>query len=556
MIRYELNDRWFHFYFSVFATFPTSDESFYRIIYFHINRKSRDRNGKANDKIFLPSTYSAGGVIMSIQRKEESVGKNGYLEKMRKTILRHRMIDTGDIVVAGLSGGPDSASLLLGLVMLREELGIRHICAVHVNHGLRGEEAARDEAYSRHLAESLGVEFRSFHFCVGEAAKRWKMGSEEAGRRIRYDTFASVSREIGARKTAVAHNSDDQAETILMRILRGTGIRGLTGIEYVREAGEGRIIRPVLDISRREIESFCRENGLTPVRDSTNDRPVYTRNKIRLELLPYLKEEYNPAVELALVRLGKSAKEDDDYLTSEAGKIIKKCWNTVEKSLDTGETAEIHPAVLKRVIRQAAEAAGAGRDLDEKKINAVVDLIKREREGKETDLLHGNYVLLSYGKLWFLKRNDTVKAEAVFPSEELEKRGHAIVEFGGRKIMMRLGTAQEIQNERKKKRGPEKKDAENSEKMKKTELYLDWERLKRHDGLVFRFRRPGDKIRLRGMKGRKKLQDYFVDRRIPRHLRDQTLLLADGSDIFFAGSDVSSECCEKPDSISIVSIEY
>ena len=121
---------------------------------------------------------------------------------------------------------------------------------------------------------------------------RWKIGSEEAGRRIRYETFASVSREIGAQKTAVAHNSDDQAETILMRILRGTGVRGLSGIEYIRNAGHGMIIRPLLDTSREEIEAFCRENGLTPVRDSTNDKPVYTRNRIRLELLPHLKEVY------------------------------------------------------------------------------------------------------------------------------------------------------------------------------------------------------------------------------------------------------------------------
>ena len=153
--------------------------------------------------------------------------QNTNLEKMRETILRYDMISDGDSVVVGLSGGPDSACLLCGLVQLREELGIRRICAVHINHGLRGEEADRDEAYSRCLSEALGTEFRSYRFDVSAEAERWRTGSEAAGRRIRYETFERVSREIGAERTAVAHNSDDQAETILMRILRGTGVAGL-----------------------------------------------------------------------------------------------------------------------------------------------------------------------------------------------------------------------------------------------------------------------------------------------------------------------------------------
>ncbi len=498
---------------------------------------------------------------MSVQKKSESVRKSRQLDKMRETIAHNRMISPGDSIVTGLSGGPDSASLLLGLVMLKEELEIRHICAVHIHHGLRGEEADRDELYSRQLAESLGVEFRAFHFCVDQEAQRWKIGSEEAGRRIRYETFASVSREIGAQKTAVAHNSDDQAETILMRILRGTGVRGLSGIEYVRNAGHGMIIRPLLDTSREEIEAFCRENGLTPVRDSTNDKPVYTRNRIRLELLPHLKEVYNPAVDRALIRLGRAAAEDDDYLNCEAGKIIEKSWNEAEKSLITDGTADLHPAVLKRVILQAAEAAGSGGDLDEAKINAVRALLSHGEEGKETDLLHGNYVRLSYGRLWFLKRTGKEQTEAAFPAEELEEKGSAAIEFCGRTILLKLRTIRESGGFQKTVRNTGKKEAESrrtesGERHEKTELCLDWDLLKKCDALVFRFRRPGDKIRLRGMTGRKKLQDYFVDRKIPRHLRDQVLLLADGNNILSAGGEVSSECCEKPDSISIVSIEY
>ena len=128
------------------------------------------------------------------------------------------------------------------------------LCAVHINHGLRGEEALRDEAYSERLAKRLGAEFRVFRYDIAGDAKRQGVSSETAGRRARYEAFEQVCREIGAEKTAVAHNKDDQAETILMRILRGTGTHGLSGIEYVREAEYGRIIRPILDLSREEIE--------------------------------------------------------------------------------------------------------------------------------------------------------------------------------------------------------------------------------------------------------------------------------------------------------------
>ena len=488
--------------------------------------------------------------------------QNTNLEKMRETILRYDMISDGDSVVVGLSGGPDSACLLCGLVQLREELGIRRICAVHINHGLRGEEADRDEAYSRCLSEALGTEFRSYRFDVSAEAERWRTGSEAAGRRIRYETFERVSREIGAERTAVAHNSDDQAETILMRILRGTGVAGLSGMEYVRDAGYGKIIRPILDMSRREIEDFCRDNGLSPVQDSTNDKPVYTRNKIRLELLPHLKSIYNPAVYRALIRLGKFAREDDDYLMSAAGKIIEKCWDEKEKSLQISELEGLHPAVLKRVILQAAKKADAGEDLDESRVNAVLDLLNK-KENREADLVRGNYVRLSYGKLWFLRRfpENGDDPQSAFPFAELQAYGRAELDFCGSRITLCKMSAEELKLARKpEKEGGEEDSAaggsEQWETERKIRLYFDWELLKQRRGLVFRFRHPGDRIRLRGMTGRKKLQDFFVDRKIPRHLRDEILLLADGEEILSAGREVSAECCEKPDSISIVSIEY
>ena len=483
------------------------------------------------------------------------------LEIIRNTIKKYNMISFGDNVVVGLSGGPDSVCLFHALSALREELGIVRLCAVHINHGLRGEEALRDEAYSERLAKRLGAEFRVFRYDIAGDAKRQGVSSETAGRRARYEAFEQVCREIGAEKTAVAHNKDDQAETILMRILRGTGTHGLSGIEYVREAEYGRIIRPILDLSREEIELYCGEHGLEPMRDSTNEEPVYTRNKIRLELLPYLREKYNPSVSGALVRLGRSAGEDDDYLQAAAGKIMDKRWNQKENSLDAKTLRDLHPAVMKRVISQSAARAGADSDLGETHIRAVQSLIVNHMEGKEADLTHGNFVRFSYGKLWFMKRGDSAGSarrgrgasvgerhpdsedealeEAAFPVDELAGNGRADVLFAGRRIRIRLILSSETE-----------RSADG------VSLRLDWEKLREYDGLVFRYRRPGDKIRPRGMKGRKKLQDFMVDRKIPRHLRDSLLLLASGNTILSAGAEAASECCENPESRGIVSIEY
>ncbi len=447
---------------------------------------------------------------------------------------------------------------------LKEELGIRTICAVHINHGLRGDEADRDEEYSRRLARQMGAEFRSFHFDIAAAAKEQGVSSETAGRRARYGAFEQVCREIGAEKTAVAHNRNDQAETVLMRILRGTGVAGLSGIEYVRDAGYGKIVRPLLDVSREEIENYCLDNGLNPVTDSTNEETIYTRNKIRLELLPHLRKVYNPSVDGALVRLGRLAAEDNDYLASIAGKMLEECWDQDEKSISADKCGETHPAVMKRVIMEAAVRAGAAEDLDESRINGAMELLQGGKEGKEADLTHGRYVCFQYGKLWFCQRwkaarsgregrkeqDQEEREEAAFPFEALKEKGFAEIFFCGRVIRLHL---EHLNSE-------DDRDSETGEnkeagwKGKKT-LRLDWEKLQQRSGLVFRHRRAGDRIRPRGMKGRKKLQDFFVDRKIPRHMRDDILLLADGSEIVSAGAE-AAECCTCTGAGVIVSIEY
>ncbi len=510
------------------------------------------------------------------QRKEKMMrygsGDPHTLDKIRNTIREYSMILPGERIVAGLSGGPDSACLLHALCCLREELAIGAICAVHVNHGLREDEAQRDEAYSRQLAEDLGADFRVFHFDIGAEAAQERVSSETAGRKARYRAFETACADFGAERIATAHNSNDQAETILMRILRGTGIHGLSGIRHCRRAGRRTVIRPLLDIGREEIEAYCRSCGLIPVRDHTNDEAVYTRNKIRLELLPYLRENYNPDISSALVRLGRLAADDDDYLEQVTGKIMLKHWNQEEKTLSADALPGLHPALAKRAVREAAGRSGADSDLGEKHIRGVLSLASGKKEGKETDLTGGYYVRYSYAKLWFLRRTDRIPAEdtagrtgftctASFPEERLEKNGTAEIFLGGRAVKLRLIRSAEEKEAEKEAAGSGKRCSAGGKSGRGGAVFsrtvcLDWKKLKEQDNVIFRFRQPGDRIRPRGMKGHKKLQDFFVDRRIPKHLREQVPLLASGREILSAGGEAAQDCCPDPESTAIVSIEY
>ena len=227
-------------------------------------------------------------------------------QKVQETIASHNLIKSDEHIVLGLSGGPDSVCLFHILLRLRQTLGIR-LHPVHVNHGLRPGAAERDQNYVEEFCREHGVSCKVIAADCRELAGAWHMTSEEAGRKLRYDAFYDEARQIAEKlaaehggspddfsehiRIAVAHNADDQAETILFRVLRGTGTDGLAGIAYERKERGFSVIRPILDIPRKEIEEYCREHDLSPVEDHTNHQSIYTRNKIRLELLPELEKE-------------------------------------------------------------------------------------------------------------------------------------------------------------------------------------------------------------------------------------------------------------------------
>ncbi len=491
--------------------------------------------------------------------------KQDILEKIKSTVKKYNMIEPGDGVIVGLSGGPDSVCLFHSLCSLRDELDIGEITAVHINHGLRGAESDGDEESARRLAESMGAEFISFRYDVNKIAAENGEGTEEAGRRLRYGAFEKVRLQKGAARIAVAHNRNDQAETLLMRIMRGTGLKGLAGIDFIR--ADRVVIRPVLDLSREEIERYCEENGLHPRIDSTNKEAIYTRNKIRLELLPMMKEKFNPNVVDALVRLSAQAREDEDFIMSAAlefadsGRARAQArWNDEESSLRLDGFAELHRAVAKRVIMLCASRAGMEQNMSAVNLESALRLAEVGAEGKETDLADGFYARVSYGKLWVLRRAERADGAVALPVPQLEKTGSASIVFRGRDIKMHVApapaTAQELAEYTKSGRGKRTPGGVAGRPQRSVLLHFDYDLMKAKEHVVIRNRMPGDRISPIGMKGSKKLQDYFVDRRIPKHLRDEVLLIVSGGRVIAAGSEVSSECPVNAATKLILSIEY
>ena len=235
-------------------------------------------------------------------------------DKVLKTMQSRGMLPFGSVLV-GLSGGADSAALLYLLCRLSEELGFA-VYAAHVNHGLRGAAADADERFSEALCKLLGVEFRVLRADVkGEAEKRG-MSEELAGRCVRYEFFDKLASEHNIDRIATAHHKNDNAETILMNFVRGTGIKGLCGIPYTR----GKIIRPLLDCTRAEIERYCGENSIEYVTDMTNLDTVYTRNKARHILIPEIEREFNPAFVDTITHNAQLLMLEEDYMRAETEK--------------------------------------------------------------------------------------------------------------------------------------------------------------------------------------------------------------------------------------------
>ena len=260
--------------------------------------------------------------------------------KVRKTVARYNMPVKGKRVVVALSGGADSMALLYALYSLRDEYCLS-LEACHVNHGIRGDDAQRDEDFVRSECEKLGVKLNVFSYDVPTLAKERKLGLEECGRQVRYEAFSS----LGECLIATAHTLSDRCETLLLNETRGASLRGICSIPAVR----GNIIRPLIDCTRDDIEEYCEKNSILYVTDATNFDDLYSRNRIRLNVIPELKK-INPSFEQAVSRLISSANEAEDYLSEETAKVIESA--KLENGFNSDVLRSQHPLIRKRALAE------------------------------------------------------------------------------------------------------------------------------------------------------------------------------------------------------------
>ena len=248
-------------------------------------------------------------------------------DKIFSTIKKYNLINENDIVVCGVSGGPDSMTLLSILLKLKEEFHLK-IYVAHVNHMLR-ENAIKDEEYVKEFCKKNNIEIFIKKANISEFAQKEKIGLEEAGRNIRYNFFEEVLKNTKSNKIAIAHNKNDKVETIIMHLLRGSGISGLRGIEPIREE---KFIKPLIECDRQEIENYCKENNLQPRIDKTNFENEYTRNKIRNIVIPYIKKEFNPNIIETITRLADVVSSEDDFIENVSNENYKKLLVIGEKN--------------------------------------------------------------------------------------------------------------------------------------------------------------------------------------------------------------------------------
>lgn len=252
------------------------------------------------------------------------------IERVKKYIRENHMLKAGDMVAAGVSGGADSIAMLHILKCIQHDMGFE-LEAVHIHHGIRGEEADRDESMVRKICEEWEIPFEVYHYPVPELAKEWKLGEEETGRIVRKQAFFRERERMGfpEQKTedqpqflvALAHNRNDLAETMLHHLARGTGLRGLAGI---RPCGDG-IIRPVLCLERREIVNYLKEKGISYITDSTNLSDEYTRNRIRHHVLPAMEKEINPRAVEHMAETARMLAAADHYLLEKGSRLLSGC---------------------------------------------------------------------------------------------------------------------------------------------------------------------------------------------------------------------------------------
>ena len=324
-------------------------------------------------------------------------------EKVLNTIKKYNLIEDGDRIVLGVSGGPDSISMLDILNNIKKENQIDFdITVAHVNHLIR-EEAIDDEKYVQEYCEKNKIKCYIKRIDVQKIAKEKKIGTEEAGRTARYDFFDEILQKTNSNKIGIAHNKNDKIETIIMHILRGSGISGLKRIEPIRN---NKYIRPLIECERTEIEKYCEEHKLNPRIDKTNFENEYTRNKIRNIVIPYIKEEFNPNIIETINRLSELVTEEDNFIENVVKEQYKKILIKQEKNeiiLDLKEFNNIEKVVKARMILYTTkQLTGSSQRIEKVHIQDIIKLCENNIGNKFLTPNKNLKILIKNKKIFFL----------------------------------------------------------------------------------------------------------------------------------------------------------
>lgn len=435
------------------------------------------------------------------------------INKVRETIKKNNLVNGGDKIILGVSGGPDSICMLHILNYLKDEFNIK-IYAAHLNHKIRGIEAQKDAMYVAKICDIMRVPCFIRAIDVPAYCKEKGVSLEEGARTLRYNMFFEIKDKIGADKIAIAQNINDQAETVIMRMMRGTGLQGLKGIQYKREDG---IIRPLLDVDRAYIEEYCEQNNLNPRIDQTNLEEIYTRNKIRLKLIPYMVENFNPNLKESISRMTNLLKDDSDFIIQESNKSFDEICSEMSDntiSVDIDKFINTHKALKNRIIRKCINfVLGNIEGIEQKHIQDVNDLINTDKNNIRIDLPKGILVYKKSGNILFT--DEEIVEEKISYDYIIPKSGYIKIKESNTLVESKILSIEEY-------------------KKFSSDKYVKFFDADKIEGtLHIRNRRNGDKIKLLGLGGSKKIKDLFIDLKIPKEERDLIPILSDEKGIIW-----------------------
>ena len=430
---------------------------------------------------------------------------SNIIRKIENNIKKFNLIKKDQNILIGLSGGPDSVMLFHGLRKIQENSNF-NLYAAHINHLYREKDAYNDEEFVRKLCNDFNIKIYVKRQNSSILAKTNKITEEEAGREIRYGFFNKIIKEIDGGLIATAHNKNDQVETLLQRMIRGTGIEGLTGMDYK----QGNIIRPLLNINKEEIINYLKTNNLDYCIDKTNAEPIYGRNKIRLELIPYIEKRFNKNFQDTLFRMSQNMKDDYAIINKQVEENFSQCLILKDKEnvvLDIDILKNYKKGIRSRILRNSIENIKGNKiNVERKHIEYLDGFMLKKETGKTIDLGDNVVGEISYNKL-IIRNKDKIKNYVY----NLEK-GINVIQETNKSIKI-------------------SSNGNNSINEDKNSILIDADKV--IGQLKVRNRKDGDKFQPLGMKGSKKIKDYFIDEKIPAKLREEIPLICDEENIIW-----------------------